>query len=77
MNLNSNIRRNLTSNRNTDQDGISQKSPCLSPHAFIPGNTWDFSIECLSNLLSSDGSSGIRQMHITYTNRYAVTTFSL
>lgn len=66
MNLNSNIRRNLPSNRSTDQDGRSQKSQCLSACAFIPGSTWEFSTECLSNVLSSDGSPGIRQMHITH-----------
>lgn len=58
MNLNSNIRRNLTSNRSTDRDGRSQKPQCLSARAFIPGSTWEFSTECLSNVLSSDGSPG-------------------
>lgn len=26
------------------QGGVSQKSQCLSPHAFIPGNTLEFSL---------------------------------
>lgn len=68
MHLNCNMRTNLTSNRNMVQDGVSQKSQCLSPHAFIPGNTMKFSMECLSNWLSFDGSSGLLHKHIIYTD---------
>lgn len=50
MNLDHNMRTNLTSNGNMVRDGVSQKCQCLSPHAFIPGNTLEFSVECLSNL---------------------------
>lgn len=50
MNLDCNMRINLTSNGNMVQDGVSQKCQCLSPLAFIPGNTLEFSVECLSNL---------------------------
>jgi hypothetical protein len=50
MNLNGNMRTTLISNRNMLQNGGSQKSQCLSPHAFIPGNPLELPVECLSNL---------------------------
>lgn len=77
MNLNCNMRTHLTSNGNMVQDGVSQKSQCLCPYAFIPGNTLGLSAECLSNLLSFDGSSGILHKHIIYRPYVEVTTLSL
>lgn len=68
MNLNRNMRTNVTSNGNMVQDGVSQQSQCLSPHAFIPGNTLEFSVECLSNLAFFDESSGVLHKQRIYTD---------